>query len=127
MVKRCFLIAFFVVLIDRVSKIIFIDFDYGFIKGSINKGAAFSILQGWNLFLIFFAICVIFLIIHYRNFKEQAALGLLLGGTVGNLIDRIMLKGVVDFIAIWFLPVFNFADVANVIGGFLLIKYFWRK
>ena len=93
----------------------------------INKGAAFSLLQNWNLFLIIFAVFVICLIIYYRDFKEQIALGLLLGGTIGNLIDRIMLKGVIDFIAIWIFPVFNLADVANVVGGILLIKYFMKK
>lgn len=127
MVKRCFVIAFFVILIDRLTKIIFKNADFLFIRGSVNKGAAFSILQGWNLFLVLFAIFVIGLIIYYRNFKEQVALGLLLGGTIGNLIDRLMLKGVIDFIAIWILPVFNLADVANVVGGILLIKYFWKK
>ena len=127
MVKRLFLIAFFVILIDRISKIIFRDADFFIFKSSINKGAAFSILQGWNLFLIIFAIFVIFLIIYYRNFSEKIALGLLLGGTIGNLIDRIMLEGVIDFISIWIFPVFNLADVANVIGGVILIKYFWKK
>lgn len=127
MVKNLFLIALFVVLIDRTTKIIFKDIDYLFLKGSLNKGAAFSLLQNWNLFLIIFAVFVIILIVYYRNFSEQLALGALLGGTIGNLIDRLMLKGVIDFIAIWIFPVFNLADVANVIGGILLIKYFWKK
>ena len=127
MVSKLFLIAFFVILIDRITKIIFRNVDFFIFKSSINKGAAFSILQGWNLFLIVFAIFVIFLIIYYRNFSEKLALGLLLGGTIGNLMDRVMLQGVIDFIAIWIFPVFNLADVANVIGGMLLIKYFWKK
>ena len=127
MVNKLFLIAIFVVLIDRISKIFLKDVDYLFFKSSINKGAAFSLLQGWNLFLIIFAVFVIILIIYYRNFSEQLALGLLLGGTIGNLIDRVMLKGVIDFVSIWIFPVFNLADVANVIGGILLIKYFMKK
>jgi len=127
MVKKLFLIAFFVILFDRISKIIFRNIDFFIFKSSINKGAAFSLLQGWNLFLIVFAVFVIILILYYRNFSEQIALGLLLGGTISNLIDRILLKGVIDFISIWIFPVFNLADIANVIGGILLIKYFWKK
>lgn len=127
MVKNLFLIAFFVVLIDRISKLIFKDVNFFIFKGTINKGAAFSLLQNLNLFLIIFAVFVIILIIYYRDFSEQLALGLLLGGTIGNLIDRILLKGVIDFIAIWIFPVFNLADIANVLGGILLIKYFWKK
>ena len=127
MVKKLLIIAFFVILIDRISKYFLQNADFFIFKSSINKGAAFSILQGWNLFLIIFALFVIGLILYYRNFSEQIALGLLLGGTIGNLIDRILLEGVVDFVAIWIFPVFNLADVANVIGGLLLIKYFWKK
>jgi len=51
---------------------------------------------------------------------------LLLGGTIGNLIDRIIYGGVIDFINLHFWVV-NLADVANVIGGVLLIRYFWKK
>lgn len=127
MVNKLFLIAFFVILADRISKIFLEDVNYLFFKGTVNKGAAFSLLQGWNLFLIIFAIFVIILIIYYRDFKEQIALGLLLGGTISNLIDRLFLNGVIDFISIWIFPIFNLADIANVIGGILLIKYFWRE
>src|SRR3989344_4364596 len=127
MVNKLFLTALFVILIDRISKYFLKDVNYLFLKGMINKGAAFSLLQNWNLFLIIFAVFVIFLIIYYKDFKEQIALGLLLGGTIGNLIDRVMLKGVIDFIAIWIFPVFNIADIANVAGGVLLIKYFMKK
>ena len=79
MVNKLFLIALFVVLIDRISKYFLKYVNYLFFKGMVNKGAAFSLLQNWNLFLIIFAILVIILIIYYKDFKEHIALGLFLG------------------------------------------------
>jgi signal peptidase II len=54
----------------------------------------------------------------------RIALGLLLGGAVGNLIDRIRLGEVVDFIDVGAWPVFNLADSAVVVGVILIIYYF---
>lgn len=118
MVKKLFLIALFVVIIDRITKFLF--------PTVLNKGAAFSILQGKLSLFIIVSLIVIALIIYYRNFKEQVALGLLLGGTIGNLIDRVIYKGVLDFINLYFWRV-NIADISNLIAGILLIKYFWKK
>ena len=61
------------------------------------------------------------MIIYYRNFGEQIALGLLLGGTIGNLIDRIFLGHVIDFIDFGFWPAFNIADSAISIAIILIL------
>lgn len=130
MVKRLFLIALFIILIDRITKVFFSKYNFWIFRYSLNKGAAFSILQDWNLFLILVGIVVIFLIIYYRNVKSrnlQISLGLLLGGTIGNLVDRIFYKGVIDFVSVSIFPVFNLADIANFIGGLILVIYFIKK
>ena len=57
----------------------------------------------------------------------MSALGLLLGGSVGNLIDRLRLGYATDFIDVGFWPVFNLADSAIVVGAFILAYSFLFK
>jgi signal peptidase II len=57
----------------------------------------------------------------------RLSLGLQLGGTLGNLMDRMIRGFVVDFIEIGFLPIFNLADVAIVTGLAMLAYYFWQQ
>ena len=118
MVKKLFLTALIVLILDQLTKFI--------LKGNINTGIAFSLFQGYNLIFIFIAIIVILVILYYRNHPQQFSIGLLLGGTTSNLIDRIIHGGVIDFIHLIYWNT-NIADFANVIGGFLLIKYFWQN
>ena len=121
---RIFLVAFIVFALDRVTKIVFID------ESVKNYGAAFSLLQGLNIFFIIVAAVVIGLIIYYsrvKNFNLALGMGFVLGGALGNMIDRIFYHGVIDFIRIWIFPVFNLADVFNLIGGLILICYLWKK
>jgi signal peptidase II len=95
-----------------------------------NRGAAFGLLQDQTAFFVFVGLLVIGVIAaSYRylprsGFRLHLALGLQLGGAVGNLIDRIRQGYVVDFVdfgyhANWW-PVFNVADSAIVIGVALL-------
>jgi len=118
MVKKLFLTALVVLILDQLTKSI--------IKGNINTGIAFSLFQGYNLIFIIIAIIVIAVILYYRNHTQQIAIGLLLGGTFSNLIDRIIHGGVIDFVYLIYWNT-NLADFANVIGGLLLIKYFWKN
>lgn len=55
----------------------------------------------------------------WSGWTTQVALGLVLGGVTGNCLDRVRLGGIVDFIALWSLPVFNVADAAIVSGVML--------
>ena len=57
----------------------------------------------------------------------QFAAGLLLGGTIGNLIDRVAYGAVIDFIDFRVWPVFNIADSAVTIGVIILIVLLWKK
>jgi len=95
-----------------------------------NTGVAFGFFHGGvrsNLIFIFISIIVIIAIIINKNaFEEKggkfAKLGipLVLGGALGNLIDRALLGSVVDFIDFHFFPVFNVADSCITVGGIVL-------
>ena len=98
-----------------------------------NRGAAFGSFQGKTWFLIavtciIMAICIFMLI--KKTFGSKLmfwALCLVLGGGVGNLIDRIFRGGgVIDFLEFDFIkfPVFNVADIAVCIGAGLIVLYF---
>ncbi|NPV59012.1 MAG: signal peptidase II [Actinobacteria bacterium] len=88
-----------------------------------NPGTAFGIIQGrsWPIFLASMAVFAALLLVLWRwggpgGRFFQTGLGLIIGGAIGNIIDRIALGAVVDFIDVGFWPVFNLADTAIVIG-----------
>ncbi|MFW5787064.1 MAG: signal peptidase II [Halanaerobiales bacterium] len=97
-----------------------------------NTGAAFGILKGKLGFFIVLTLSIIVAIWLYRIFflKENLwfdiSLGLIIGGATGNLIDRIRLGYVIDYIDFQIWPVFNLADTAIVIGAGFLIYYLWK-
>tara|TARA_Y100000310_G_C20613316_1_gene779192 strand:+ start:1139 stop:1600 length:462 start_codon:yes stop_codon:yes gene_type:complete len=98
----------------------------------LNSGAGFGILQQQKLLLIFISIIVIGVILYYiRKIKNEKVLqvlaGLVLGGTMGNLIDRISYGYVIDFLDFRIWPIFNFADSFLTISVIGLIIYFWKK
>jgi signal peptidase II len=100
-----------------------------------NTGAAFSLLAdagGWQRwFFTIIAIVVSAVIVQWiRKLPQEdtltaMSLGLILGGAIGNLIDRILLGHVIDFIQVWLgsypFPAFNIADAAISVGAVLLI------
>ena len=95
-----------------------------------NYGAAFSIFQNMQTFLIFITIGVSAALLFYMlkmmktgHFSMLLALAGIIGGGIGNLIDRIRLGYVVDFLQFGSFPVFNVADMAVVGGSALLIFY----
>ena len=93
-----------------------------------NAGAAFGILEGrrWVFVLLSSAFMVFAAILYPRvqgfGWPIVASLGLVVGGTVGNLIDRVARGTVTDFIAVKYFPaIFNVADAAIVIGCLVLV------
>lgn len=92
-----------------------------------NDGAAWSIMAGKSWFLVGLPIVVILIGLVYlyrirkRSKLEIISLAILIAGGIGNLIDRIRLKEVVDYIKFEPInfPVFNFADICVVVGGIL--------
>lgn len=91
-----------------------------------NKGAAFGIFPTLSTFFTIVPIVVVIMIlIYYRHLSNgqwamNVGLGLQLGGALGNLIDRIRVGHVVDFIDFKVWPIFNVADSSIVIGVAIL-------
>ena len=90
----------------------------------LNQGMAFSLLSGKQLFLILATSAALLLVAYVLFFRsrgkylQQAALILVLGGGIGNLIDRVLNGEVVDYINLLFMrfAVFNFADICVCVG-----------
>ena len=90
----------------------------------LNPGMAFSLLSGRQLFLIVATSAALILVAYWLLFRsrndrlQQAALILVLGGGIGNLIDRVLNGEVVDYINLLFMrfAVFNFADICVCVG-----------
>ena len=125
--------------LDQLTKFIFnnnlvLNSPYPVIKGFFyltlvhNRGAAFGILKNQLFLFILSSIFAITLI--YFNLKKSRnkrgfsfndlALGLILSGAIGNLIDRLFLGYVVDFLDFRVWPVFNVSDSAITVGAVLL-------
>ena len=138
------LFSFFIIFIDQftkhfiyhnLKKIInndFILFRIDFVK---NYGAAFNIFSGSRIFLsiisIVFTIILIYLILRKDTIKivDLCSYSFILGGTVGNGIDRILKGFVIDFINLNIInfPVFNIADISINIGFILIIYSFFKQ
>jgi signal peptidase II len=97
-----------------------------------NTGAAFGLFPNQGGLLVVVALVVVVVIVaYYRHLPAERwllhlSLGLQLGGAIGNLLDRVRLGYVVDFIDVGFWPVFNLADSAIVVGVAILAYYFWH-
>lgn len=99
-----------------------------------NYGVAFGLLNysqlRW-LFIIISVTVIAIIIIHYKRIPDKklasVAFALLLAGTIGNLVDRLFLGFVVDFIDFWMWPAFNIADSAITIAVITLILIFWKS
>jgi len=131
-----FLIALLVVVADQLSKIWIrfytegqLIFEAGFFRliRVNNTGAAFGLFQDSSFFLIIVDFIGIILVLLYvflvpRRFPfldtklGRLALGLVLGGTIGNLVDRLRFGYVTDFISVGVWPAFNVADSAITVG-----------
>ncbi len=107
-----------------------------------NDGAAFSMLKGQNTLLAAISLLAMVGLVYYRRSFDnhhptaKIALGLLLGGILGNLVDRFARGSVVDFIHVyierreggqWSWPAFNVADSAICIGVLLLFIRAWKS
>ena len=103
-----------------------------------NTGAAFSILENNTTFLIF--LTVIFILIIHKYIRNETnitklssiSFGLILGGMFGNLIDRIIHAGVIDYLSFEFFsygfPIFNIADIGITLGvSIMLIEMLLEK
>ena len=133
---------------DEYMENVGVDFEIVVIEGFFNiihrtnSGAAFSILSGRNNMLAFVSVIALGALIYFRHHFEfhkplgRLSFGLLIGGILGNMIDRVFRGSVVDFVEIginqsngerlqW--PAFNVADSAIVVGVVLLFVIAWRE
>jgi signal peptidase II len=98
-----------------------------------NTGAAFGAFQGGNNILILLAILVCGAILYYsfrtplEDLSLRVALGLQLGGALGNLIDRVLYGHAVVFISFLSFPIFNVADLCITMGVLSLFYNTWRQ
>ncbi|WP_310384033.1 signal peptidase II [Roseateles sp.] len=137
-------LALIVILLDQFTKVLILgNFQLGdsrFVTSFFNvvrvhnTGAAFSFLAGaggWQrwFFVGLGAVATVFITVMLRRHGQQTlfatALSLILGGAIGNVIDRLLHGYVVDFIQVhaggWYFPSFNIADSAITVGAVLLI------
>jgi signal peptidase II len=130
-----------VVLVDRLSKIFFsnlLDLNESLIliKNAVyftlvhNTGIAFGLFRDCGFIFIIIPLVLTGLLIYnvyyYRNSEKLSrtyilAFSLILGGAIGNLIDRIAFGYVIDFIDFRIWPVFNIADSAITIGAAIIL------
>jgi signal peptidase II len=143
MKKRLFLIfllTFGFTALDQLSKFLIISHnnDIVFIQNylkfhlEINKGAAFS-LPIPNLLIIFITLVLIFVSIYFcrkyfnlNKITSQIVICIFFAGAIGNLIDRCIYSGVIDFIDIWFYPVFNIADIYLTFSVFYILLFYGK-
>lgn len=140
--KKVYIFALISLIIDQIVKILVSNYlilgqtikiinNFFYLTYVQNKGAAFSILIGYRYILII--ITFIFLYYLHKCIKKQKSFnkleiisyGLLLGGIIGNLIDRIIYGYVIDYfdfmIFNYNFPIFNLADSFIVIGCIILV------
>ncbi|MGD6833238.1 signal peptidase II [Sutcliffiella halmapala] len=138
-----YLIALFIIIVDQVTKYLVVQYmelgenipiieNFLYLSSHRNQGAAWGILQGQMYFFYIITMAVVIgLIIYLQKLPNDQkwmkfALSLMLGGAVGNFIDRLLHQEVIDFINTFIFsydfPIFNVADSALVIGvGIILV------
>lgn len=140
MKKKIYLMSSIFFLVDLLSKLLIIKFEdnlplviinnfFSIIKVT-NEGAAFSMFNGYSIILALIAVLVLIYIHKYllKDIKtkyEIISYSLLIGGIIGNLLDRIIYGKVTDFLSFnifgYMFPIFNLADTFICIGVFLII------
>jgi len=138
--QRIFGTGLLVILTDQLLKWLIRSQDLFFL---INKGGAFSLGADywwfkwtvWGAFIL--VLCIMYQVLSVNKqtqntkYKTSSAFAwaLLVGGAASNLIDRIFVGGVIDYISVWKFPVFNLADISIYVGliSLLLSGYLSNK
>ena len=115
-------------IIDRTVKIYAVNGCFGqfCFSRALNNGAAFGILPGQTVFLILIGILVLLITLSiYKKSSSEIKLGLILiaAGTISNMYDRIFFGSVVDVLSVFSSSSFNLADLSNLFGALILIKF----
>ena len=142
------IISIILLCIDQISKLLVVNLltktdsitiikNFFYLTYINNDGAAFSILVGKRIFLILIAVLVIVMLISYikknniQNKLELVSISLIIGGSLGNLMDRVIRGYVIDFLDFkifnYNFPIFNLADTFIVIGVIMQLLKELRK
>ena len=141
--KLISIIGIIVLLIDIISKRLVINFlienesfkiidNFFSLTYVKNTGVAFSMIEGYVWLIIIATIIILFMLFKYikegiSNNCELVSYGFIIGGAVGNLVDRIFYGYVVDFFDFnifgYQAPIFNIADIFIVVGVLMLILF----
>lgn len=140
--KYIYTVAMFFMLLDQLIKLIVVNnmdllqeikiipnfFSLYYLK---NTGAAFSILGNKTLLLIVISILCLMILKNYIKKLQRVtnltiiSVGIMIGGIIGNLFDRLIYQAVIDYLSFNFFgysfPVFNLADIGITVGACLLI------
>jgi signal peptidase II len=143
MKKKIIIYSSILFIIDLISKLlidnllsfgdnIYIIKNFLVIKKVYNTGASFSILLGKSyLFIICGIICIYYLYKSLNSINNNKLIiisySLLFSGIIGNMVDRILYKHVIDFISILSFPIFNIADIFICSGSILLLIYYMKE
>jgi signal peptidase II len=143
-----YIIALLIILFDQLTKWMVVHYmklgesiqvieNFLYITSHRNRGAAWGILQGQMWFFYVITVIVMIGLVYYleKEAKYNKLLGisiaLMLGGAMGNFIDRVFRKEVVDFVNTYIFtydfPIFNVADSALVIGVGLIMLQMLRE
>lgn len=147
MKKKVIIYSFIIIIIDLISKLVIdkllkinetisVINNFFSITKVFNRGASFSMFIGYRLLFILIGIITIVILFKYlNNFKMNnrniLAFSLLIGGIMGNLIDRVIYGYVIDFLDFnifgFDAPIFNIADTCICIGAFLLFYAIMKR
>ncbi len=147
MKKKVIIYSSIIVIVDLISKLVIdkllkinetisIINNFFSITKVFNRGASFSMFIGYRLLFILIGIISIVVLFKYlNNFKINNrnifAFSLLIGGIIGNLIDRVIYGYVIDFLDFnifgYDAPIFNIADTCICIGAFLLFYAIMKR
>lgn len=146
--KKVFFTALILLTLDQLLKIVIktnftlntrvtVISNFFFITYVENEGAAWSMFEGKTFLLLL--ISLLFLVFLSSCLKKDKRVnkinilsyGLIIGGILGNMIDRVLYKKVIDFLSIkifgYYFPIFNIADIAIVVGTILFIIDVFRE
>ncbi len=143
MKKRLLVISSIFIILDQLLKLIirsnislgkeiFIIPKFLYITNVKNTGGAFSIFENNPIMLACIGVIVIFFLYSFiknkkLSFIEEISYGLLIGGIIGNIIDRLIFNSVTDYIGLifgsYYYPIFNLADIGIVVSIIILIIF----
>ena len=147
MKTKPYIIAFLFFIVDLISKQLISHImnigdsikvinNFFYITYAHNKGAAWSILEDKQIIILMASVMALFLINKYMNQEkltklENLSYGMLIGGILGNLFDRICYGYVIDFFDFklfgYNYPIFNLADTFIVVGIVIMVIIIIRK